>query len=255
MVRTLNDHGIETEAPIEVAVWTNEEGSRFVPVMMGSGVFAGAFTLEHALRRKDIEGKSVRDELDAHRLRRQPRSPARIRSARYFEAHIEQGPVLEDDDKTDRRRDGRARPCAGTTASCTGMEAHAGPDADGAAHATRCSVAAELMQEVVAHRASRIRRTAAAPSAACRCIPNTRNVIPGRVQLHRSTCATPTTSALDAMDAEIRARRSASPPSAGLTIERRAGRRTSRRSRSTPGCVDAVRARREAARATRPWTS
>jgi len=48
VVRTLNDHGIETEAPIEVAFWTNEEGSRFVPVMMGSGVFAKAFTLEHA---------------------------------------------------------------------------------------------------------------------------------------------------------------------------------------------------------------
>ena len=44
VVRTLNDHGIETEAPIEVAFWTNEEGSRFVPVMMGSGVFAKAFT-------------------------------------------------------------------------------------------------------------------------------------------------------------------------------------------------------------------
>ena len=47
-MRTLNDHGIEAEAPIEVAFWTNEESSRFVPVMMGSGVFAGAFTLEHA---------------------------------------------------------------------------------------------------------------------------------------------------------------------------------------------------------------
>src|ERR1700712_1835326 len=44
VVRTLNDHSIETEAPIEVAFWTNEEGSRFVPVMMGSGVFAKAFT-------------------------------------------------------------------------------------------------------------------------------------------------------------------------------------------------------------------
>ena len=46
VIRTLNDHGIETEAPLEVVVWTNEEGSRFVPVMMGSGVFAGAFTLD-----------------------------------------------------------------------------------------------------------------------------------------------------------------------------------------------------------------
>ena len=63
-MRTLNDHGIETEAPIEVAFWTNEEGSRFVPVMMGSGVFAKAFTLEHAYAAKDTEGKTVKDELE-----------------------------------------------------------------------------------------------------------------------------------------------------------------------------------------------
>ena len=55
VVRTLNDLG-ETEAPIGVAFWTNEEGSRFVPVMMGSGVFAKAFTLEHAYAATDTEG-------------------------------------------------------------------------------------------------------------------------------------------------------------------------------------------------------
>ena len=58
VVRTLNDHQIQTEAPIEVAFWTNEEGSRFVPVMMGSGVFCGAFTLDHAYAAKDIDGKT-----------------------------------------------------------------------------------------------------------------------------------------------------------------------------------------------------
>ncbi|OYU74868.1 MAG: Zn-dependent hydrolase, partial [Burkholderiales bacterium PBB5] len=64
VVRTLNDAGIETEAPIEVAWWTNEEGSRFVPVMMGSGVFAKAFTLEHAYAATDTEGKTVKGELE-----------------------------------------------------------------------------------------------------------------------------------------------------------------------------------------------
>ena len=53
VMRTLNDHNIETEAPVEVSFWTNEEGSRFVPVMMGSGVFAKAFTLEHAYAATD----------------------------------------------------------------------------------------------------------------------------------------------------------------------------------------------------------
>ena len=64
VVRTLNDRGIRTKAPIEVAFWTNEEGSRFVPVMMGSGVFCGAFTLEHAYAAKDTEGKTVGEELE-----------------------------------------------------------------------------------------------------------------------------------------------------------------------------------------------
>src|SRR5689334_11244646 len=63
VVRTLNDQRIETEAPIEVVFWTNEEGSRFVPVMMGSGVFAGAFTLDSVYAAKDVDGKTVKEEL------------------------------------------------------------------------------------------------------------------------------------------------------------------------------------------------
>ena len=64
VLRTLNDLNIETEAPLEVVVWTNEEGSRFVPVMMGSGVFCGAFSLETAYAARDTEGKSVKGELE-----------------------------------------------------------------------------------------------------------------------------------------------------------------------------------------------
>src|ERR1035437_10159992 len=63
VVRTLNDHNLVTDAPVEAAFWTNEEGSRFVPVMMGSGVFAKAFSLELAYAAVDTEGKSVKDEL------------------------------------------------------------------------------------------------------------------------------------------------------------------------------------------------
>jgi N-carbamoyl-L-amino-acid hydrolase len=63
VVRCLNEHGIQTEAPIEVAFWTNEEGSRFVPVMMGLGVFAGAVPLERASAATDKHGLNVKDEL------------------------------------------------------------------------------------------------------------------------------------------------------------------------------------------------
>jgi len=63
LVRTLNDYGYETEAPIEVVAWTNEEGSRFAPAMMASGVFGGAFDLDFVLSRTDTEGKTFGDEL------------------------------------------------------------------------------------------------------------------------------------------------------------------------------------------------
>ena len=97
VVATLNDHGIRTRAPLEVCVWTNEEGSRFVPVMMGSGVYAGAFTLAHALQSRDTEGVSVAEALAA--TVHGGDAPAAVadgapRFDAYFEAHIEQGPVL-----------------------------------------------------------------------------------------------------------------------------------------------------------------
>ena len=63
VVRTLNDAGVETEAPVEIAMWTNEEGSRYAPAMMGSGVFAGIFSTEEVHAKIDTEGKSFGEEL------------------------------------------------------------------------------------------------------------------------------------------------------------------------------------------------
>ena len=68
VIRTLNDFNYETTRPIEVVVWTNEEGSRFAPAMVASGVFAGVFDLDYGLSRKDVDGKSMGEELAAHRL-------------------------------------------------------------------------------------------------------------------------------------------------------------------------------------------
>ena len=63
VIRTLNDFNYETTRPVEVVVWTNEEGSRFAPAMVASGVFAGAFDLDYGLSRKDVDGKSMGEEL------------------------------------------------------------------------------------------------------------------------------------------------------------------------------------------------
>ena len=143
VVRTLNDHGIETEAPIEVAFWTNEEGSRFVPVMMGSGVFAKAFTLEHAYAAKDTEGKTVKDELERIGYVGTEEPGAHPIGA-YFETHIEQGPVLEDTRQDHRRRHRRARHALVRLHRHRHGSARR-PDADGAAqgraagrHASSC---------------------------------------------------------------------------------------------------------------------
>jgi N-carbamoyl-L-amino-acid hydrolase len=124
VVRTLNDHGVRTDAPIEVAAWTNEEGSRFTPVMMGSGAFAGAFSLEHALSRTDIEGKSVGDELK--RIGYAGTAALGTPVGAYFEAHIEQGPILEET----RNTIGIVTGALGQRwfdVTVTGMNAHAGP--------------------------------------------------------------------------------------------------------------------------------
>jgi len=178
VVRTLNDHNIQTEAPIEVAFWTNEEGSRFVPVMMGSGVFAKAFTLEHAYAAKDTEGKSVKDELTRIGYVG-PEEPGAHPIGTYFETHIEQGPVLEDNDKTIGVVSGvlgiRWYDC-----TVTGMEAHAGPTPM-ALRKDALQVATRLMQEVVAI-ALRHPPHGRGTVGMVQVHPNSRNVIPGRVK-------------------------------------------------------------------------
>jgi beta-ureidopropionase / N-carbamoyl-L-amino-acid hydrolase len=94
VVRSLNDHRIATVHPVEVAVWTNEEGCRFSPAMLGSGVVAGTYSQEFAESRVDRDGKVFADEL-ARIGYRGSRPAARCQFAAAFEAHIEQGPILE----------------------------------------------------------------------------------------------------------------------------------------------------------------
>jgi len=95
VVRTLNDLGYETEAPLELVAWTNEEGSRFSPAMVGSGVFAGVFDLADGLARPDnVTNVTLGAELE--RIGFAGPEPVGGRPVKaYFEAHIEQGPILE----------------------------------------------------------------------------------------------------------------------------------------------------------------
>ena len=200
VVRTLNDHGIETKAPIEVAFWTNEEGSRFVPVMMGSGVFAKAFTLDHAYAAEDCDGKTVKDEL-GHIGYLGTEEPGAHPIGSYFETHIEQGPVLEDNRKTIGVVTG-ALGIRWYDCTVTGVEAHAGPTPM-ALRRDALQVAAALMQEVVAC-AQRHPPHGRGTVGMVQVHPNSRNTVPGRVTFSIDLRNADDT-LCDAMDADIRA--------------------------------------------------
>lgn len=94
VLRTLSDNDITTEAPLEAVVWTNEEGSRFAPAMIASGVYAGLFEKEYAWSRADSEGKTIGDELKRIGYMGDVFCGQHAIGA-LLEAHIEQGPILE----------------------------------------------------------------------------------------------------------------------------------------------------------------
>lgn len=96
VIRSLNDLGIQTRHPIVVTNWTNEEGTRFAPAMLASGVFAGVHDEAWAYDRRDAQGKRFGDELS--RIGWQGDEPVGQRKMKaFFELHIEQGPILEDE--------------------------------------------------------------------------------------------------------------------------------------------------------------
>ena len=125
VLRSLNDLGLATERPIELAVWTNEEGCRYAPAMMGSGVYVGKFKLDDIHDLKDQDGKRFRDELQ--RIGYLGEAPLGGREiAAFFEVHIEQGPILEAEGKTIGVVLG-AQGQRWFDVTVTGQEAHAGP--------------------------------------------------------------------------------------------------------------------------------
>jgi len=177
VLRSLDDHGIRTRHPVNVTIWTNEEGSRFTPVMMGSGVYAGAFTLEHCLAQRDREGRSVGDALDAIGFAGRDAAPA---LAAYFEPHIEQGPILEAEVITIGAVEG-ALGQRWFDVLITGQDAHAGPTPlamrrDALLGAARIIAAVRRIAE---EHPDEARGTVGELSVT----PNSRNVIPGRVAL------------------------------------------------------------------------
>src|SRR5581483_11300356 len=123
-LRTLVAAGYETNAPIVVVNWTNEEGARFAPAMLGSGVFAGVYSRAQADAIADIEGVTFGAALDGIGWRGETKAGAMKLSA-YLELHIEQGPILEEEDKVIGVVTG-VQGVRWYEAAITGREAHAG---------------------------------------------------------------------------------------------------------------------------------
>ena len=179
VLRTLNDLNIQTHAPIEVVVWTNEEGSRFAPCMMGSGVFAEKFTLEETLAKTDAQGTTVGEALNAIGYAGSRKVSGHPVGA-YFEAHIEQGPILEDERKTI----GVVLGALGQKwfdLNLRGVEAHAGPTP---MHLRKDALVGAAAVVAAVNKAALGHQPHACGTVGClQAYPGSRNVIPGEVRM------------------------------------------------------------------------
>ncbi len=200
VVRTLNDLDYETNAPIEISAWTNEEGSRFAPAMIGSGVFGGEFSLEEGLACTDREGNTLGDELKRIGYDGDMKCAPRELGA-FFEAHIEQGPILEAEEKTIGVVQG-VQGIRWFEVEVTGMESHAGTTPMERRKDALVG-AARMVGE--AHRIGE----AATPNGRTtigymEVTPNSTNVIPGKV-FFRADIRNPDAATLDGMETEFQA--------------------------------------------------
>ena len=178
VMRSLNDLGIVTEAPIELVNWTDEEGSRFGHSLMGSGVWAGVYTEEKAYGLADLEGVTVSTALDA--IGYKGAEPARPFPAdAYFELHIEQGPILEQEGQQIGVVTG-AQAQIWYDVVCVGQDSHAGttpPSARRDALVTAARII-DLVDHLMRARGEEGRGTVGQLTVS----PNSRNVIPGEVR-------------------------------------------------------------------------
>jgi N-carbamoyl-L-amino-acid hydrolase len=176
VIRSLNDAKIETLRPIEASIWTNEEGSRFAPAMVSSGIFGGVFDLEYGLSRADLDGKTMGQELA--RIGYAGSEPVGGRAIHaFFEAHIEQGPILEHD----KKQIGIVQGGLGQRwmeVTMVGVESHAGPTP------MRIRKDAMVGAAYVIGAVNKIGNSyehACATVGLVQCMPNSRNTIPGKV--------------------------------------------------------------------------
>ena len=198
VVRSLNDLGIKTKHPIVVTNWTNEEGARFAPAMLASGVFAGVHTQDYAYARKDLDGLTFGDELKRIGWVGDEKVGARKMHA-YFEYHIEQGPILEAENK----QIGVVTHCQGLwwlEFTLTGREAHTGSTPMNMR--VNAGLAMARILEMVQTVAMENQPGAVGGVGQVKFSPNSRNVLPGTV-IFTVDIRSPDQAKLDGMRARI----------------------------------------------------
>jgi N-carbamoyl-L-amino-acid hydrolase len=178
VMRSLNDLGIQTEAPLELVNWTDEEGCRFGHSLMGSGVWSGVFALDKAYAMADTDGMTVQRALDGIGYRG-PETATAFPADAYFELHIEQGPILENEGRQIGIVTG-AQAMVWYDAVATGQDSHAGTTPPSARRdALVCAARiVDLVDRMMRTRGEDGRGTVGQLLVS----PNSRNVIPGEVR-------------------------------------------------------------------------
>ncbi|MXN64784.1 hydantoinase/carbamoylase family amidase [Stappia sp. GBMRC 2046] len=199
VIRTLNDRDIKTKHPIVVVNWTNEEGTRFAPAMLASGVFAGVHDLDWAYAREDAEGKTVGDELKRIGWVGDEEVGDRKMHA-MFELHIEQGPILEDEG-VDIGVVTHGQGLKWLQVTLTGKESHTGSTPMPKRRNAGLGMArvTELVHEV----AMDYQPDAVGAIGHVEVYPNSRNIIPGKT-VFTIDIRSPDKATLDEMDDRIR---------------------------------------------------
>jgi N-carbamoyl-L-amino-acid hydrolase len=199
VLRSLNDGAYQTNAPIELINWTNEEGARFAPAMLASGTFAGVFTPDYAYARADRDGISFGTALDAIGYRGDAEIGHTL--AAHFELHIEQGPILEAESRTIGVVTG-VQSIRWYEATLTGLDGHAGATPMRLRRDALLGVA--RMIEAVHSVAMEHAPDAVGTVGMIENKPNSRNVVPGEV-FFTVDLRHPHDDVVAKMDAEMRA--------------------------------------------------
>jgi len=178
-IRSLDDHGVRTRHPVAMAIFTNEEGARFQPAMIGSGVMAGKIALEDAYNARDRDGLRLGDELERiGYLGAEPCIPRPFRA--YLELHIEQGPILEEEQLPIGIVEGIVA-ISWSRVTFNGVQDHAGPTPMRIRH--DALVAAAEVVRGVREIATRMGGEFVSTVGRLDLTPNIPNAIPGRVAL------------------------------------------------------------------------